>query len=195
MRVLLFLTFFSCSVFAGISTSIHQSAPVLDPGKFEAKLSGDIIFNRGGGFNISPHLRTGLWQHFMDVDLFVGTGTTDFMVGGLFKYNLLPDVDHQAAVSFLGGPIFLRDNAFNSFVLSFGVLVSKELRADWGMVEPYGAYQLEFMISEFESGVPMNLSVGSRVRVDDIPWVFYSELGMNIRRSFWSLGLGAGYPW
>jgi len=192
---------FSFPAFAGMGTSLMQSAPVLNPGEFEAKIQNDVIFNRGGGFNISPHLRTGVIEHFVDVEAFFGTGTTDFQFGGLAKYNFLPDLPGQAGLSFLGGLSYIRDDDNNSpdikvnrALLTTGILASKAFRADFGNVEPYGALQVEVLMGQ-GSGVPINLLAGSRWQPHAAqPWIFYSELSINLRRSVWGFAFGAGYP-
>jgi hypothetical protein len=175
-----------------------QTAPVLNPGEFEAKIHNDVIFNRKGGFNISPHLRTGVIEHLVDVDVFFGTGKTDFQIGALGKYNFLPDIEGQLGLSFLAGLSYLKDDpdgASQSFgLLSTGILASKSLQADFGGVEPYGGLQVEVLMGP-QSGVPVNLLVGSRWRPHTAqPWNFYSEFSINLHESVWGFAFGAGYP-
>lgn len=171
-----------------------QSAPVAAPGEFEAKIQNDVIFNRGGAFNISPHLRTGVVEHFIDVDAFFGTGTTDFQFGAMGKYNFLPDVPGQVGLSFLAGLSFIRDDGLNRGLFSTGILGSKHFESDFGGVEPYSALQVEVLMGN-GSTVPVNLLFGSRwTPTKAAPWIFYSEFSVNLHDSVWGFAFGAGYP-
>lgn len=176
-----------------------QTANVKKPGEFEAKAQGDIIFNNGGGFNMSTHVVTGLAEHLFDVDAFIGAGTTDFQIGALFKYNLLPDMPGQIGVSFLGGVSYLRDNvgtvSINSTLLSLGALVSKGFQADGlGHIEPYFALQIEPLINSLSSTAGITVLIGSEWRfIQTTPWFFYSEFAFGVKNSNYALNLGAGY--
>jgi hypothetical protein len=179
---------------AGKGSSLMQTAPVLEPGQFEVKAQADVVFNNGGGFNISPHFRAGVLEHFLDVEGFFGTGTTDFQIGGLAKYNLLPDVEGQVGLSFLGGLSFLRDEGLNATMLTFGALVSKDIKVDFGTVSPYGAFEFESFMGSGDTVFPLTLVAGARWDLPkQAPWLFYSELSMDINDSNWGLSAGAGY--
>jgi hypothetical protein len=194
--ILFFLITLCCAPasWAGVGTSLHQDAPVLKPGDFEASLHTDIIFNRGGGFNLSPHIRAGVIEHFLDVDAYIGMGTTDFQIGALGKYNLLPDLKDQVGLSFLGGFGFIRDEGSSAFLLSTGVLVSKQVELNIGRLSPYGALQLEFLFGDATT-VPLTLLAGAKLNPIELKqWNFYSELSVNLHESFWGLSFGAGYP-
>ncbi len=189
---------FTNSAWAGLGSSLMQSAPVAGVGDFEFKIHNDIIFKRGemgGGFNLLPHLRTGLIDPFVDVDIFFGTGTTDFQAGILGKYNLLPDVAGQVGLSFLLGGSYIRDEDLNAGLLSTGLVVSKYFPVAFGGVEPYGAFQVEWFMNPGDDTVPLTLILGSRwAPVETEPWHFYSEFAVDLNDSVWGLALGAAYP-
>jgi len=192
----------STAAIAGVGGSLMQTAPVKAPGEIEAKAQADIIFNRGGGFNISPRISFGLIEHYFDAEAYIGTGTTNFFAGGVGKYNLLPDLEGQAGFSLLFGAAFLSDkpdnnnsDSINSLLLSFSVLVSKDLDTDLGRVTPYGSFQFEGLINSNDTQVPLTLIVGSRWQHSSAaPWNLYSEIAFNIHESFWGISIGAGYP-
>lgn len=193
--VVIFGVLFSItSGYAGVGTSLMQTAPTLSPGEKEAKLQNDIILNNNGGFNISPHLRLGLVEHFLDVDTFVGTGTTDFQMGALAKYNILPDVEGQVGLSLLAGLSYIRDEKINSYLTSFGFVTSKETELSFARATPYAALQVEAFVNSVDSTAPITLIVGNRWQLPDMKWVFYSELGIDVNDSHWNLGLGVSYP-
>ncbi len=183
------------SSWAGLRSSLLQTAPVQPVGSFEARLHNDIIFNRGGGYNISPQLSTGLWDPYVDVTGLVAAGTTDFQMGLLGKFNLLPDLEGQVGVSFLTGYIYSRDLQKNAGTLNFTGLVSKKFDGEHGPVTPYGAVQLENVFVNGDSTVPITGIVGSKWEpLKSKPWVFYSEFQFQIRKSVYALSVGAGYP-
>ena len=182
------------SAVAGVGTSLMQTAPVVAPGKYEVKAQADIILNRGGGFNLSPHFVTGLVDHLFDVDVYFGTGTTDFQMGALTKYNLLPDLDGQLGMSFNAGFSFIRDEDINSVLLTGGILISKEKKMEFGSLSPYSSLQVEGLINSVNSQLPVTWIFGSKWVFQDSPWNFYSEVGLNLNQSFWSICLGASYP-
>jgi hypothetical protein len=191
----------SGAAMAGGVTSVMTTAPVKAPGQYEMKLQTDVIFNGGGGVNISPHLVTGLVDHFFDIDAFFGTGKTGFMVGATTKYNLLPDLPEQMGLSFLGGISLIKDKPrgreddLTRGVLSLGVLASKELQADFGTISPYAAFQPEFTFRSDYSEFLMSLALGAHWKVTDTaPWGFYSEFGISLRHSHYMLAVGASYP-
>ena len=184
----------SLASWAGAGSSLMQTADVLAPGQYEAKAQADIVTNNGGGFNLSPHIRTGLVEHFLDIDAFFGTGTTDFQLGALGKYNFLPDLDDQVGLAFNFGFSFVRDNSINSFLTTFGAIVSKKFPSSFGAFHPYASFQFEGLINSAQSRVPLTLILGNRWELNQIPWAFYSEIGMNLHESLWTLALGASYP-
>lgn len=184
---------------AGVGTSLMQTADVVETGQFEGKAQGDVIFNNGGGFNISAHLTTGLVNKFMDLDALIGSGKTNFQAGGIAKYNLLPDINGQVGLSFLGGVSYLRDDVAskteNLILATFGVLVSKKISLGQNIVDPYGAFEYEILFGPNDNVYPMTLILGGKwINKSVDPWVFYSEFGIKIKDSLFSFSVGAGYP-
>jgi len=199
-----FLGTYSLSALAGSGTSVMQTAPVKAPGEYEIKLQNDIILNYGGGLNISPHFVTGLVEHLLDIENHFGTGKTDFQLGGLVKYNLLPDLPEQMGLSFLGGFSYIKTDVLAgsqigeklSFgLLSFGILASKQLEADFGQISPYIALQPEFAFRSDTSEFLLSLALGAHWKVrESAPWSYYSEFGLSLKNSVFMLALGASYP-
>ncbi len=172
-----------------------QDAPVLKPGNYEIKFQGDIIFNQGGGFEISPHFRFGLIEHLWDIDAFFGVGKTDFVMGAVGKFNLLPDIQGQVGLSFLAGLSYMRDESVSNGLINLGVLISKEFQAEFGTVTPYGALMPEIYFRSDRVTLPTSLLIGSKWLLDSIRnWNFYSELSFSLYRSHFYLAIGAGYP-
>lgn len=195
----LLLSLSSAGAHAGVGTSLMQTADVLRPGQYELKIQNDIIFNRGGGFNISPHFSTGLIDRLVDVDAYLGTGYTDFQIGAMGKYNFLPDLDGQVGLSFNAGMEFIYDKAGtaseSSVNITTGILASKTFNAEFGRFVPYTSLQVEFHINGSNSSVPITILAGSRWDpAATAPWRFFSEFSFGVKDSFYGLALGVSYP-
>lgn len=184
---------------AGLGTSLMQTARVEAPRSYEVKLHNDFIFNRGGGVNLSPHFKTGLIDGYLDLDAYFGAGKTDFQLGSRVKFNLLPDLDGQVGLAFYGGYAFLRDdldNVHQSFHLfTTGTVISKRFEVSFGYLEPYGAFEIEFFKPRNDFTAPLTLLIGTKWEpAQTLPWAFYSEIGISIRKSTNSLSLGVSHP-
>lgn len=192
------LTTLGPRVEAGIATSLMQTAPVIPTQEYEVKLQSDIIFNHGGGLNISPHFRTGIVDNVLDAEAYFGSGKTDFMMGAGVKYNLLPDIDGQVGLSFLGGLSLLRDDFANQYynilVVHLGALVSKSFAVNFGYIVPYAAFQIEPFFSYYDNFAPITIVAGAEWIPEKIkPWSFYSELSVSVLDSLNAVSLGAAY--
>ncbi|MBS1983161.1 MAG: hypothetical protein JST16_03230 [Bdellovibrionales bacterium] len=201
---LFFLALSAVRAQAGIGTSLMETAGVRPPGEIEVKAQADVIFSSkvnpdgGSGFNFSPHIVTGIVEHYVDIDAFVGTGSIDFQGGALAKFNLLPDLDNQVGLAFLGGLSYLHDSvgdvSLSGVLLSLGVLVSKTFKVDFGAISPYAAYQFEPFFWEQETIYPHTLVLGTKWDpASAAPWGFYSELSISLHRSVYGLSVGLSH--
>jgi hypothetical protein len=188
---------------AGVGTSVMRTANVFAPGDFELRaqadliLKSDLVSGSGAGFNLSPHLSTGLIEHLVDVDVYFGTGSTDFIIGSTFQYNLLPDLEDQLGLSFLGELAFLQDRVrdfkASGALLGLGLLVSKKLETEFGFAAPYAGYQIETLLIDGKNPTPSTLFAGSRWNFHSTqPWNFYSELTLGLKESVLAISVGAG---
>ena len=193
------LGLFTSKSHAGIGTSMMQTADLVGVGNWELGTQADVIFNRGGGFNVSAHGRTGILDQYLDLELLAGAGTTNFQFGGTLKYNLLPDVDGQVGISFLGAFSYLRDDINNiteSFLLpGAAAIVSKRVEFFNGFIIPYGAFQYEFLMGPQDNSHTLSLIAGSRWENKNLaPWAFYTEFTFGIKNSLYMFSVGASYP-
>jgi hypothetical protein len=192
--------FASPTVFGGITHTIQHTANVVDKGKYEARIQSDLILNGGGGVNISGHFRTGLKQDIFDIEGIIGTGKTDFKIGALGQFNLLPDIPGQIGLAFIGGASFINDSDIvatknkSSFVLTLGTIGSKKFDASFGQIVPYGGFQLEAVMKSGGNTLPLTFLAGAEWKFTDMtPWKFFSELDLDLHDSNFQIGLGAGY--
>lgn len=184
---------------AGVTHSIQQTAVTLQPGSFEAKGQADLILNRGGGVNVSGHFRAGLIEDMLDLEGFIGTGKTDFVLGGTAKFNLLPDIPGQVGLAFLGGLTYVSDdyrgNGNDSIkVINLAAIVSKKVDASFGAVSPYGGLQAELLFKDGDNDTPITGILGAEWIFSDLDsWAFFSELDVDISDSVFLLAAGGAY--
>jgi hypothetical protein len=195
-----FIGLVSFKASAGITHTIQHTANVVETGKYETRIQSDLILNNGGGVNISGHFRTGLKQDIFDIEGIIGTGKTDFKIGALGQFNLLPDIPGQIALAFFGGATYLNDNGFDSsknksvLVLTVGTIGSKKFDASFGQIIPYGGLQLEAVMKSGGNILPVTFLAGAEWRITEAtPWKFFSELDLDLNESNFQIGLGAGY--
>ncbi len=189
---------------AGIIAPLLEGAQVTAPGTFEAKLGADIIFNRGGGVNGFASFGTGFIEHMLDGEVYLGAGKTDFYVGARGKFNFLPDLPGQVAWAFVSSLSYVSDDSLDPddtskqlsiLALSLGTIVSKAFDTSFGVVDPYVAFELEFLfVEELKNSVPLNLALGAEWVISDIDrWKFHSEFNISLDDSITYLALGASY--
>jgi hypothetical protein len=198
----LFAGILSASSFAGMTHTVQHTADVIGVGKYDARVQSDLILNHGGGVNISGHFRTGLKQDLLDIEGFIGTGKTDFKIGALTQFNLLPDLPGQIALAFFGGAIYINDNYLelsqnkSMFALTLGTIGSKKFDASFGQVIPYGGFQIEALMKSSGNILPITLLAGAEWKITSTtPWKFYSELDLDVHDSNFQIGLGAAYSY
>lgn len=184
---------------AGVTHSLQQTAVTLQPGTYEARGQGDVILNRGGGINVSAHFRAGIIEDMLDAEAYIGTGKTDFKLGASAKFNLLPDIPGQVGLAFLGGFTFLNDDYKDKGndslqVLSLGAIASKKVEASFGSVSPYAGLQVELLFKDGSNDTPITGILGAEWVISELdPWVFFSELDIDISDSVFILAAGGAY--
>lgn len=190
----------SVSAYAGVTHSLQHTAVTTQPGSYEARGQADFILNHGGGINVSGHFRTGIIEDMLDVEGFIGTGKTDFKIGALTQFNLLPDVPGQIGLAFLSGVSFINDdygtNGKNATItaLSFAALGSKRFDVSFGKVSPYAGFQVEMLFKDGPNVYPLTGIAGAEwAFTDTLPWVFFSELDFEIHDSVFLVAAGGAY--
>jgi len=185
-------TLFQTSSYAGVGHTVADTAPVVGKGEYKGKLVADVLLSSGSGLNITPRFTTGVVDQFVDVTGVIGAGKTAWQLGAIAKYNLLPDVQGQVALSFLGSLRLLK-RAETAFSIGTGMLVSKELKAEFGNVSPYASLELDFVFED-ETTIPIHLNAGSHWRpYSTSPWSFLTEIQLSLARGTYALGLGTQY--
>jgi len=178
---------------AGFAHSFGDAAPVINVGEYSGRLLADVILNKGGGLNITPRFKTGLVDQYFDLTTVIGAGKTDWQLGAIGKYNLLPDMDGQVGMSFTAG-FHLLHNVETAINLGAGMVVSKKLQASFGEVTPYGSLELDFVFGDGDTFVPVHLNVGTIWEpMSTGPWSFITEVQFGLARGYYALTAGTSY--
>ncbi|MEZ4814714.1 MAG: hypothetical protein R3A80_05845 [Bdellovibrionota bacterium] len=194
-----FALFFATHATAGVTHSVQQTAVTLQPGNYEPRGQGDVILNRGGGVNVSGHFKAGIIEDMLDAEAFIGTGKTDFKLGATAKFNLLPDLPGQVGLAFIGGFGFINDDYKGQGndsikVINLGAITSKKVDASFGSVSPYAGIQAELLFKDGDNDAPITGIVGAEWALSELnPWVFFSELDIDINDSVFLLAAGGAY--
>jgi hypothetical protein len=179
---------------ASIAHSVGDAAPVVGEGEYSGRLLADVLLNEGGGLNITPRFKTGVLDQYIDLTTVIGAGSkTRWQVGAIGKYNLLPDMQGQAALSFLASFHILK---IEKTALNFGggMVVSKKFQANFGEVTPYGSLELDLLLISGDSTVPVHLNFGAIWEPTHTgPWSFISEAQLGLAKGYYAISLGTAY--
>ena len=137
----------------------------------------------------------GLIDTYLDLDFFAGTGSLDFMVGALVKFNILPDFDNQIGLATLMGLKLIQDSDGNQGVIHLSVLTSKRFPIKkFGVATPYAAIKADSIIKTGADGVPITATIGSKLAPKVLKdWTFYVESSINLNDSYSGLSAGVSY--
>src|SRR5690606_13854627 len=94
----------------------------------------------------------------------IGFGTTDFQVGGFYKWVPIPDVEGQPAIGFAAGVLYARTEGLNDLSLRFHPLISKQYQIDWGEITPYGSIPIGIRSIDGETDVPVQAVIGAELK-------------------------------
>ena len=185
------LTFFSLSAFAFYSTI--DTGEIIEPGKYRILGEAQGITDNNSGLNVNGRVDWGLNEE-SSIRGLVGVGTTDFHLGGFFKWVPIPDYSKQPAIGVLAGLVYAHHQSANELSLRVHPMVSKGFDVDFGKITPYGA--LPFGLRSFQSrtDIPLQLAGGTELIFQEIrPWRFFAEVGFDLNKAFSYFSLAASY--
>jgi hypothetical protein len=175
-------------VFAGPYSGIAETAEALPTAHWQVGFEPFIAFNGGGMFNAILHLNYGL-DESIELKSVLGTGGAEAQLGAGAKWNILPDVEGQVAVSVSVWAKYIHDGQ-NIFLIEGYPEVSKRFDVSGWKLTPYGAFQVDGLFAKGASTVPLNVSFGSRVTPAGWQTVsFLGEFGISFHRSSHYLSL------
>lgn len=189
--VLLLPCFKVSNVFAFYSTI--DTGEVVEPSKYRVIGETQAITNNDSGVNIVGRLDWGLNEE-SSVRGILGLGTTDFQIGGLFKWVPIPDYAKQPAIGLLAGLVYAHHQDSNELSLRFHPMISKGFEVEFGKITPYAALPIGLRSFQNRTDVPIQLAGGSEIIFQEIkPWRFFAEIGFDLNKAFTYFSLAASY--
>lgn len=175
--------------------SVLDTSEILKTQEYEVSLSPQFIFDKHSGVNVVGRFDMGTGGD-TSLRFLMGTGVTDFQLGGLFKLIPWPDYENQPGIGATAGVIFTSDNGTNGLHFRLNPLVSKRFTIeDFGDAIPYVSLPFGISATGGKSTYPLNIAVGSRWELTQVEELSFStELGLNIANSFNYLSLNVIYP-
>jgi hypothetical protein len=164
--------------------TVQESNEITPAGQYKIGVEPQFRTSNGNGFNFSGFFDAPL-SDAVSARAVMGTGDTDFLVGGSLKWVPVPDYQSQPAVGGKVGLNYWRENTESFFTFRFEPIVSKKFQTDVGVFVPYGALPINFNSGKDNNGTGIQLAVGSEYlhsRADNM--TFGAELGFNAKDSF-----------
>ena len=193
----LLLAFTAC--FTSFSTHAYYSTmdtgSLLEKGKFKSHLETQFITSNNSGLNLNGRFDMGLTKDsgFRGI---IGFGTTDFHLGGFYKWVPIPDIHNQPAIGLLAGVAYASFSGINDLSLRFHPIVSKTFEFELGEITPYGSLPIGIRSmnrdhSSNNTDIPIQLTLGAELKT--LHWekvTFMSEINFDIQHTFSYFSLG-----
>ena len=182
-----------------VSTLAHAYYSTMDTGElvnrdaWKAMLEAQGVFNRYDGANVVGHAETGLTPE-SSVEGLLGFGTTDYQLGGFYKFVPFPDVEGQPALGGKAGFILAHVDHKEEASFRFHPLISKQLDTDIGKVTPYASIPFGITIRGSDTYCPVQIEAGAEWKIpDNENFRVSGELGINLNKSFSYISIGLAY--
>lgn len=175
--------------------SLAESGELVEPGLYQIGIEPQFLTNNGGGTNVNLLFDAGL-NDSTSARLNLGVGSVDFNAFGSVKFIPFPDVDNQPAIGVRLGAGFTKDNGENLLNFQLAPLLSKKVDVDmFGVITPYIAVPITYVIAKESNYTASNFVVGSEFKSAEVPeFTFGAELGFEMNESYSYLSLFLTYP-
>jgi hypothetical protein len=175
-------------LFAGVSAhaflEVGESGEITGQGMYRVGLIPQIKTSDGGGANISGFFDAGL-NDSTSARAWVGSGDTDFVLGGTVKWIPIPDYGEQPALGLRFGGFYFRDDSLSSSIFRVDPMISKKFDVDIGELTPYAALPLMLETHNSTSTTEVQLVVGTEYVHPDVKKLrFGAEFGFDLKDSF-----------
>ena len=197
MRTLQFLLITTVTCLMGLSAQAYYSTMdtgnILEKGKYKFHLETQFITSNDTGLNINGYFDMGLTED-SGIRGIIGVGTTDFHIGGFYKWAPIPDMDTQPAMGLLLGVTYASFSGVNNLSLRLHPIISKTFKVEIGEIIPYGSIPIGILSISNDRGIdiPIQLALGTELKT--LNWkniTFMAEINFDIQKSFSYFGLSA----
>ncbi|OFZ13585.1 MAG: hypothetical protein A2Z20_04705 [Bdellovibrionales bacterium RBG_16_40_8] len=190
---LIFLLIFTANAAHAFYT-VQESGDLLKPEQMQMAAELQFVTSGNDGINLLARFDKG-FDNDSNLRFVGGLGTTDFILGGYFKWVPYPDYEEQPAIGFTFGAQLARyegENELSGRIIPF---VSKKLDSDNGEFTPYVSLPFGFSNYNDHGRSPLQLVIGSRYRHQEFDKCdFNAEIGFDLNDAATYISLGAIFP-
>jgi hypothetical protein len=182
------LIFVSCLFLANHSAWAYfetaESGEISKLGHYKIGLIPQIRLSEGSGMNFTGFFDSAINDE-SSVRFLLGSGETDFVTGGSFKWIPIPDYQQQPAIGGKLEVLYGRESSDSFVSFRFHPLISKKYDIDYGTLTAFGSVPISFTTFKNNTETQFNVVLGTEFRNPDYEnWEFGSELGLNGNKSF-----------
>lgn len=164
--------------------TVQESNDVTPMGKYKLGVEPQIRTSDGSGANFTGFFDAPINEE-MSARALLGTGDTDFVVGGSFKWVPVPDYENQPAVGGKVGAYYWRESDENYTTIRIEPIVSKKIQTEIGDFTPYAALPIMFNSGKGYDKTGVQVAFGSEYfhsEADNM--TFGLETGLDAKDSF-----------
>lgn len=176
--------------------STMDTGDLLRQGNHKVSAETQFITDKGSGANFVGRFDSGL-TFDSNIRGMIGFGTTDFHIGGFYKWVPIPDIDNQPAIGLLAGVLYARDDGLNELSVRLHPLISKMFPLDFGDLTPYASLPIGLRSQDKKADrsskvdVPVQIAAGAQLKTLHFERLLFNlELGFDINKAYTYISLG-----
>lgn len=153
----------------------------------------EAAFDTYDGVNVNARGIYGLAED-LEVDIEVGVGEFDVMLGAFLKWVPIPDYDNQPAVGVRAGLSYIDTDKTSQTSVVAMPFVSKAINTDHGRITPYGGVPFGINSNSRDTDFTARLALGAEyIHPDYQTMRIYGEVDFELSKSFNSINAGAAF--
>lgn len=198
MRILAVVASWSLWVLPSIGHAYYSTlttGDLLERGNYEMNVETQFITDDDSGVNLVGRFDSWLSED-SNLRAVLGFGTTDFQVGGFYKWVPYPDVEGQPAIGLMAGLLYASTEGLDDISVRVHPFVSKKFEIELGEITPYGALPFGIRSMDGETDVPVQAVIGAELKTVNLEKIrFMGEIGFDINEAFTYVSLAASLQW
>lgn len=174
--------------------SVHETGDLLKPEQMQIGGELQLITNNDEGVDLVGRFDKG-FDEDRNLRFEVGTGTTDFFLGGYVKWVPYPDFEKQPALGVNFGAHYAHYESNNELTLRAIPFASKKIESTDGDFTPYVSLPLGLGTYDDDSVTPLQIVFGTRYHHPDFAHCdFSAELGIELNDAPTYFSISAIFP-
>lgn len=172
--------------------STMDTGDLLERDNYKLGIETQFITDSPSGMNVVGRFDS-FFSSDSNVRAIMGFGSTDFQLGGYYKWVPIPDIDNQPAIGLLAGVLYATDQGINELSLRFHPLISKKYGLEMGGdITPYASIPFGIRSVDGTTDVPVQFEMGAQLKTAKFEKVlFVGEVGFDISKAFTYISIGA----